>query len=510
MARWVAALAVASMLLAPMSASATSHSLSVAKQGFQQGTVTSSPAGIVCGGTCSNSFQEQCDASQVCAPQLVTLTSSVPTNFTLAWQGQTCQGAGESQTTQTCTVPANDTTITARYIDATAPAVALTNPTNGGPFKGIVQLAAAASDGQSGVTRVDFTVGATVVSSDTSTPYTFDLDTTTLPDGDVSIGVVAFNGDGQARTGNPLSVKVDNTPPALTITNGPNGETFGPGSTQTFNFAASDANSAATICSLDSESAYSECSGGASYTDQPEGVHTFRVIAVDGAGNQTLAARTFTVDRTGPTTTIVSGPGDFTTTPLTAALFTFAAGEPAAGYACRLYPSGGKAPAFGACSAPSAHSASGLKPGDYTFDVYATDAFGNAGPAASRHFSVVFVGPQRRVAGKLRSVFRVRGKLTTVRVLRMSGLLIGTRVSVRCQANGCPFHSRTVHAQHGRVALESLFRNRALRPGTTIEIRAVAAGLTGQVIRLQVRRGQQPRRTDLCLAPAASAPTHCG
>src|SRR3954466_12767309 len=99
MARRLAGLVVVVMLLVPASANATSHSLSVQKQGFQQGTVTSSPAGIVCGGTCSQTFAEACDGNQMnCVPQAVALTTSQPTGFTIAWQGQNCQGAGESQT----------------------------------------------------------------------------------------------------------------------------------------------------------------------------------------------------------------------------------------------------------------------------------------------------------------------------------------------------------------------------------------------------------------------------
>ncbi len=80
----------------------TSHTLSVTKGGSGAGTVTSNPAGIDCGATCSASFT---DGTQV------TLTATAATGSVFSgWSGGGCSG------TSTCHVTVNaDTTVTANF-----------------------------------------------------------------------------------------------------------------------------------------------------------------------------------------------------------------------------------------------------------------------------------------------------------------------------------------------------------------------------------------------------------
>jgi secreted trypsin-like serine protease len=68
----------------------TQRLLTVAKQGGGQGTVTSSPAGIACGATCSATFDDG---------QSVILTAKAASGSTfIGWEGEGCSGTG------TCTV----------------------------------------------------------------------------------------------------------------------------------------------------------------------------------------------------------------------------------------------------------------------------------------------------------------------------------------------------------------------------------------------------------------------
>jgi len=79
----------------------TQRLLTVAKQGGGQGTVTSSPAGINCGGTCSTTFDDGTS---------VTLAASAAPGSTFAgWEGEGCPSTG------TCTVLMNQ----ARNVTAT-------------------------------------------------------------------------------------------------------------------------------------------------------------------------------------------------------------------------------------------------------------------------------------------------------------------------------------------------------------------------------------------------------
>lgn len=78
------------MVSASFSANTTKHKLTVEKMGTGSGTVTSSPAGISCGSTCSYDFN---------AGTSVTLTAEAGTGATFAgWSGGGCSGTG------TCTV----------------------------------------------------------------------------------------------------------------------------------------------------------------------------------------------------------------------------------------------------------------------------------------------------------------------------------------------------------------------------------------------------------------------
>ena len=68
----------------------STHDLTVVKQGGGSGTVTSSPAGIDCGGDCSQGYS---------AGTVVVLTASAASGSNFAgWDGAGCSGTG------TCTV----------------------------------------------------------------------------------------------------------------------------------------------------------------------------------------------------------------------------------------------------------------------------------------------------------------------------------------------------------------------------------------------------------------------
>jgi len=85
----------------------------------------------------------------------------------------------------------------------------------------------------------------------------------------------------------------DTTPPQTTIGSGPTGTVSS--TSASFGFTSSEAGSTFE-CSLDSTSAYSSCTSPKDYTALSAGSHTFRVRAIDKAGNVdgTPASRTWT------------------------------------------------------------------------------------------------------------------------------------------------------------------------------------------------------------------------
>jgi CSLREA domain-containing protein len=168
-------------------------------------------------------------------------------------------------------------------------------------------------------------------------------------------------------------------PPETTITGGPlAGATTGV--SPQFEFASSEPGST-FACSVDG-GAFTGCTSPLTLGPLTEGPHTFAVRATDGTSNPDAspATRSFTVDATAPQTEIDSGPGAGETTEDSTPTFDFSATEPGSTFECRV-----DAQAFTACSGPdSTHTTADLADGAHTFEVRATDPFGNldATPAA--------------------------------------------------------------------------------------------------------------------------------
>lgn len=91
-----------------------------------------------------------------------------------------------------------------------APNVSVTTPSSGATVNGSVPLTATASD-TTGITSVQFTVdGSPVGPKLLSAPYTYNWDSTTLPNGPHTISAVAVNGVGTRGTANAVSVTTSN------------------------------------------------------------------------------------------------------------------------------------------------------------------------------------------------------------------------------------------------------------------------------------------------------------
>ncbi|HEX9696471.1 MAG TPA: hypothetical protein VGB64_09200, partial [Actinomycetota bacterium] len=177
---------------------------------------------------------------------------------------------------------------------------------------------------------------------------------------------------------------VDTIPPESTITAGPSGIVASASASLSFT-----ANETSTFeCMLDG-GAWQSCDSPKTYAGLPDGAHTFGVRATDQAGNAeaTAATRAWTIDTSGPATTIASGPGSPTNA--TGASMTFST-EAGATTACSL-----DAAAYAPCTSPKSYS--DLSDGDHTFLVRATDAAGNVGPAAAHGWTIDTVVPSATI-----------------------------------------------------------------------------------------------------------------
>ncbi len=93
--------------------------------------------------------------------------------------------------------------------DTQAPTAAITAPKTGETVNGTVAVTATAQDNV-GVTKVELYVDGAVNGNVSQAPYTFNLDTTALKDGQHQLQVKAYDAAGNAGTSDPVTVNVAN------------------------------------------------------------------------------------------------------------------------------------------------------------------------------------------------------------------------------------------------------------------------------------------------------------
>jgi large repetitive protein len=186
-------------------------------------------------------------------------------------------------------------------------------------------------------------------------------------------------------SGSQPSVRVDGTPPAVTISSHPTDPSNV--TSPSFTFSASEA--ASLQCKVDGGS-FAACISPKGYNNLDDGSHTFTVKATDPAGNTGEASYSWLIETTLPIVTLTDKPSQASNT--SAAGFSFTASKPAS-FECKL--DGG---AFGACTSPASYT--NLGEGPHTFAVKATDAAANTGPPTSYTWTVDTVSPVATITQK--------------------------------------------------------------------------------------------------------------
>jgi hypothetical protein len=338
------------------------------------------------------------------------------------------------------------------------------------------------------------------------------------------------------------TVTIDNHDPVLSDISGPGAGPFGPGTTQSFSWTASDAGSGIKTveCQLDGGTA-GACTGATSqsYSNLGDGAHSLTVTVTDNIDRVTTKSASWSIDATPPVTQITSGPADGSTIDGSAVTFNFTTDTPAT-VQCRLYAAALTPPAFSACSGTGTHSASGIPAGTYAFEVVATDAVGNVGTAVKRTFTVpapptetntgtggtgatgatgptggtgdtgsagtpgtpggagtpAGTGPTAlpAITVKVSSSFlNVKGK-TRTKLLKVSAIPAGATVKVTCKGKGCPFKSKAFKPAAGALALQKAFK-KALSAGTTLTITVTRPGMSGEAVSFKTQKKGPPKKT---------------
>lgn len=180
-------------------------------------------------------------------------------------------------------------------VDNTPPSTEFTAPQAYTWLRGIVPVSVNASD-LNGVAKVEFYAGETLIGTDTTAPYEVNWDSSTGPDGNVSLEVLAYDLAGNdtrnvVTGGRP--VYVDNTGPTVALTSPANGASLF--LLTTLQASASDAQGVTQVVfydgtkviGTDTTSPYSVSWNLLSVT---KGFHTLTAKAYDAMGNVTTSA----------------------------------------------------------------------------------------------------------------------------------------------------------------------------------------------------------------------------
>lgn len=203
--------------------------------------------------------------------------------------------------------------------DTTSPTVSITAPAGGSTVSGTVNVTANASDA-SGISKVDFIIDGTTVSTDTTAAYSYSWNTTTATNGSHTIQAKAYDTAGNTATSSTVTVTVNNqtadtTAPTISaFTASPTTATVG--ATVTLSATATDNvgvtkvefYDGSTMLNSDTSSPYSYAWNTTSATT---GAHSMTAKAYDAAGNvKTSSVVSVTLnsaaDTTAPTVSITA------------------------------------------------------------------------------------------------------------------------------------------------------------------------------------------------------------
>ena len=177
--------------------------------------------------------------------------------------------------------------------DTLAPTVVITAPTANASVSGLTTVSVNATDNV-GVSRVELLVNGALVAADTTTPFQFSWDSSTVAQGMVSLVAKAFDAAGNSQSSAAVTVNVgglaDTTAPVVSITNPANGVRVS--GTVQIGVSASDNNGAAGIAQtlyIDGVRVASGTGASLSYSwntrKAAAGNHVLQAVAKDQANN---------------------------------------------------------------------------------------------------------------------------------------------------------------------------------------------------------------------------------
>lgn len=197
--------------------------------------------------------------------------------------------------------------VTSPPVDTSPPTVALGSPQANSIVGGTYNFAATASDNV-GVTKIDFKVDGVVVNTDTSSPYSYAWNSSTVSNGAHTVSATAYDAAGNSQlssatvTVTNTTPPSDTTPPSISLTSPTSGAEL-TGNTVKLAATASDNVGVSRVdFKVDSDTVTTNTASPYSVdwdsSLATNGSHTVSAIAYDAAGNSKVASLNVNVNNT--------------------------------------------------------------------------------------------------------------------------------------------------------------------------------------------------------------------
>jgi hypothetical protein len=141
------------------------------------------------------------------APYSSSWVSTTVANGTHTIRAVAIDAAGNTATSDPITVNVQNVTP-----DTTNPTTQITAPANNATVYGTITINSSASDNV-GVTKVDLIIDGFTAATDLTSPYSFQLDTAILSEGNHTITTRAYDAASNIQVSTPVTINVDNIPP---------------------------------------------------------------------------------------------------------------------------------------------------------------------------------------------------------------------------------------------------------------------------------------------------------
>ena len=171
----------------------------------------------------------------------VLLSTDFTSPYSLSWDTTSTTTGSHTLSAVATDRVGNTTTSTVVnvMVDNAPPQVSLSAPANGAFVTGTLAVSATATDNV-GVSHVEFYRDNVLQNADSTAPYTFNWNSTTVTQGAHTLYAIAQDISGLRTTSATITVTVDNTDPTVAITSPINGATVQRNSTVNINANASD------------------------------------------------------------------------------------------------------------------------------------------------------------------------------------------------------------------------------------------------------------------------------